>query len=174
MRNCWLEKTGTKDPVAWSEKYETPILCMFRDADQAAARRHFQTILASNPEETDARAALLYLQNADFYGRLSDEAERDDAFRRSIIGNYSVMLSDTDAVRQALFQTVNDRVYDWPNNPAVQNQLRRMAEKKYKLTGTDRVLQMIDRMDDSSLRAYLRGKVQNDFEFGLQMLKDEH
>ena len=29
LRDLWFEKTGTKDPIDWSSRYDTPILCMF-------------------------------------------------------------------------------------------------------------------------------------------------
>jgi hypothetical protein len=174
LHDLWFEKTKTKDPVAWSEKFETPILCMFDDTDRAVARKMFQTVMSANPADTDAQAALDYLEQADFYDRLSDETIRDECFRLRIIGNYSVLLQDVAAVRRNLVENlVHDRPYDWLNNLSVQNQLKKMADKQYKLTGSDRAMQVIDQMDADQLRSYLREKIQDDVEFGMQILKGE-
>jgi hypothetical protein len=48
-----------------------------------------------------------------------------------------------------------------------------MADKQYKLTGSDRAMQVIDQMDADQLRSYLREKIQDDVEFGMQILKGE-
>jgi len=172
LRNLWYEKTSTKDPADWSEKYLTPILCMFDDGERAAVRKVFQCVMSTNPAEADARYALDFLNQAGFYDRLADETTRDDCFRRRVIGGYSVLLRDTGAVRRALVETLShDRPYDWMDNTAVQNLLRKLADKQYKLTGSDRAMQIIDQMNPEQLRAYLRDKIQDDVEFGMQILK---
>lgn len=174
LRDFWYEKTKTKDPVAWSEKYETPILCMFDDTERAEIRKIFNCVMSSNPAEADAMKALDYLKNADFYERLADESARDECFKLRIVGNYAILLQDVNVVRRSLIENlIHDRPYDWMENLSVQNHLRKMADKQYKLTGSDRAMQVIDQMDAEQLRAYLRDKIQDDVEFGMQILKSE-
>ncbi|MDE7310242.1 MAG: hypothetical protein K2N87_01230 [Eubacterium sp.] len=173
LRDLWYTKTQTKNPVAWSEKYETPILCMFSDAERSAARSIFQCIMAANPTEADVKKAIDYLNKADFYERLTDEAIRDQCFVERIISRYSVLLEDIALVRRELLENMHDRVYDWMDNSAVQNFLRKMADKQYKLTGCDRAMQLIDKMDAEQLRTYLRDRILDDTDFGMQILKDE-
>ena len=174
LRDLWYEKTKTKDPIQWSEKYETPILCMFDDSERAKVRAVFRCITSSNPTEADAKRALDFLSQASFYERLADETIRDKCFKQRIIGGYSVLLTDIGVVRRDLSENlVHDRPYDWMDNSSVQNHLRKMADKQYKLTGSDLAMQVIDRMNAEQLRTYLREKIQDDVEFGMQILKGD-
>ena len=173
LRDKWLEKTHTKTPFDWSDKYETPLLCMFDDTDRSLAREMFKIIMSANPSETDAKNAIAWLDSADFYARLEEDAERDDCFKKRVLGDYAILLCDIQKVRIELINTVHDRIYDWMDNSAVQNQLQKMMDKQYKLTGCDKALAIIEKMDADQLRKYLRERIQDDAVFGLQILKDE-
>lgn len=173
LRDKWYEKTHTKTPSDWSDKYETPLLCMYNDADRTAAREMFRIIMSANPSESDAKKAMEWLDVDDFYDRLSDEKERDRCFMERIIGDNAILLNDIQKVRSELISTVHDRIYDWMDNRAVQNQLQKMMDKQYKLTGCDKALAIIEQMDADQLRKYLRERIQDDAVFGLQILKDE-
>lgn len=173
LRDLWYAKTQTKDPAAWSEKYETPILCMFDDTERSLVRPVLQCIMAVNPIDADIKKAITYLDKADFFERLADESARDKCFEMRIIGRYFVLLKDIALVRSELKENMHDRVYDWMDNSSVQNFLRKMADKQYKLVGCDRAMELIDRMDAEQLRAYLRDRILDDTDFGMQILKDE-
>ncbi|MBQ9617963.1 MAG: hypothetical protein IJR48_06310 [Oscillibacter sp.] len=171
LRDLWREKTGTKDPVDWSDRYETPLLCMFSDAERGEAREIFRVVMSAKPEDSAAKKAMEYLQSATFYDRLSDEAARDACFRERIIGDYAVLLRDPRKTRGELLHNLTERPYDWMDNTAVRNELRRLADKEYKLSGCDRAMEIINGMNSEQLRVYLRGKIQDDAEFGMQILK---
>jgi len=173
LHDKWYEKTHTKSPSAWSDTYETPILCMFDDSERSTARSMFQIIMSSSPVESDAQKALSWLENADFYARLDDEKERDLCFIKRIIGENSVVLNDVQKVRSELISTVHDSIYYWMDNSAVQNQLKKMVDKQYKLTGCDEALAIVDKMDADQLRKYLRERILDDSAFGIQILKGE-
>ncbi len=173
LKDLWYEKTKTKSPADWSEKYETPILCIFSDTQRASARFIFQCIMAANPPEAEVKKAFDYLSHADFFELLENEAVRDACFKERIIGSYSVLLKDIALVRRELMENVRDRVYEWMDNSSVQNYLRIMADRQYKITGCDRAMQLIDRMDAEQLRAYLRDRILDDTDFGIQILKSE-
>ena len=57
------------------------------------------------------------------------------------------------------------------DNASVRHELRRLADKEYKLTGCDRAMEIINGMNAEQLRVYLRGKIQDDADFGMQILK---
>ena len=173
LRDKWFEKTHTKTPDAWCEKYETPLLCMFDDSQRTDARTMLRIVRSSNPSESDAKKALAWLDAADFYERLEDEAERDTCFMKRIVGSNAILLKDISKVRNALISSVHDRIYDWMDNSSVQNQLKKMTEKQYKLSGCDQALAVIEKMDADQLRKYLRERIQDDADFGLQILKGE-
>ena len=101
-----------------------------------------------------------------------NEAERDKCFKERIIGENAILLTDISKVRSGLISTVHDSIYDWMDNSAVQNQLTKMMDKQYKLTGCDKALAIIDQMDPEQLRKYLRERIQDDATFGIRILKN--
>jgi len=173
LRDKWFEKTHTKTPADWSDKYETPLLCMFDDADRTTAKEMFKIIMSANPEEADAKKTIEWLDTADFFDRIAEAEERDRCFTERIIGDNAILLKDIQEVRLGLISTVHDKIYDWMDNSAVQNQLQKMMDKQYKLSGCDKALVIIEKMDPDQLRKYLRERIQDDAAFGLQILKDE-
>jgi hypothetical protein len=174
LRNLWMEKTGTKDPADWSVRYETPILCMFDDSARDEAREMFAVILSKNAADSDISKAITYLQNADFYDRLSDAAERDRCFKERIIDEYSVLLTDANHVRKTLLDTVPVEVYKWMENiTTIRNRLKTMADKQYKLNGCERALAVIEKMDTPDLRRYLSDMITDNLAFGMEILRNE-
>ena len=173
LRDFWFAKTKTKDPVDWSEKFETPILCMFNDSERPAARANFRIISSSSPAEKEAQAAMDFLEHASFYDTLNDEAARNKCFMERIVGSYSVLLHDVSAIRRELVSKAHDRVYDWMDNSSIRNILAKMFERQYKLTGCDHAMDLIEKMDAEALRKYLRDRIMDDPEFGMQILKGE-
>lgn len=173
LRDKWFEKTHTKTPSDWSDKYETPILCMFDDSERSTAREMFKITMSANPSEADAKEAIAWLDSADFYSRLDNDKERDECFRLRILGDNAILLKDISKIRSELISTIHDKIYDWMDNSSVQNQLQKMMDKQYKLTGCDKALEIIEKMDADQLRKYLRERIQDDAMFGLQILKDE-
>lgn len=174
IRDLWYENTHTITPYAWSERFETPILCMFDDEERATAKEMFRIInSSSSPSEAEAKKAIEWMKNADFYDRLESDAERDRCFNKRIIGGNAILLKDVRKVRAALIATVHDRIYDWMDNSSIQNQLKRLVDKEYKLTGCDEALAVIDKMDADQLRKYLRERIMVDSVFGIQILKGE-
>lgn len=172
IRDKWYEKTHTKSPSDWSDRYETPILCMFDDSERVTAKTMFRILMSSKPTEADAKKVLVWLENSDFYERIMNEAERDKCFKERIIGENAILLTDISKVRSGLISTVHDSIYDWMDNSAVQNQLTKMMDKQYKLTGCDKALAIIDQMDPEQLRKYLRERIQDDATFGIRILKN--
>ena len=173
LRDLWQEKTGTKDPKDWSTHYSMPILCMFDDAERAAVKPIFQIVISANPNEADAKKAMDFLISATFYDRLQSPEERDRCFMQRIVGTYQVLLNDPDQIRHHLSGTLYEDAYDWMNNSSVQREIKKLAEKEYLLTGSDRAMAIIDQMSTEQLRSYLRGRIQDDTEFGIQILKNQ-
>lgn len=173
LKNLWLEKTGTKDPSDWSDRYDTPILCMFDDAERGEARAIFGTILAYAASDADITKAINYLETATFYARLNDPQERDRCFMERVVGDYAIMLKDADSVRKSLIGSIPDKAYNWMDNTAVKNRLKVLAEKQYKLSGCERAQAVIDKMDAAELRRYLNELIADNLTVGMEILKNE-
>ena len=172
LKNLWMEKTGTKDPSEWSDKYDTPILCMFDDAERGEVRSIFSTILAYAAPDSEITKAIEYLETATFYDRLNDPQERDRCFMERVVGDYAVMLEDVDSIRKRLVGSIPDKAYNWMDNTAVQNRLRVLAEKQYKLSGCERAQAVIDQMDATELRRYLNELISDNLTVGMEILKN--
>lgn len=134
----------------------------------------FAVILSKNAADSDISKAITYLQNADFYDRLSDAAERDRCFKERIIDEYSVLLTDVNHVRKTLLDTVPVEVYKWMENiTTIRNRLKTMADKQYKLNGCERALAVIEKMDTPDLRRYLSDMITDNLAFGMEILRNE-
>lgn len=173
LKNLWLEKTGTKDPSDWSDRYDTPILCMFDDTERGEARTIFATILAYAASDADITKAINYLEAATFYDRLNDPQERDRCFMERVVGDYAIMLKDADSIRKSLIGSIPDKTYNWMDNSAVKNRLKVLAEKQYKLSGCERAQAIIDKMDATELRRYLNELIADNLTVGMEILKNE-
>ena len=173
LRDLWLEKTNTKDPVDWSARYDTPILCMFNDEDRPEARNIFAIMRDNSPSEADANRALRYLTKADFYKRLADPAERDRCFTERIIGDYAILLKDPQAVRDYLLSHSTERPFYWMDNLAIQNQIKAYADKQYKTGGYERAWSVIDDMEPGALRDYLKDLISDNVKVGIEILKNK-
>ena len=173
LRNLWKEHTGTKDPQEWSDRYKTPILCMFDDDHRAEAKRKFAVIRNDHAGDAEIEDAIAWLEQADFYDRLNDSGERDRCFMKRIVTEErGVLLTDADEVRRDLCKTVQDTVYNWMDNSAVQNRLNKLALKQYQLHGCEEARAVLDRMDAAQLRKYLNDLLSDNVVLGVQILKN--
>lgn len=172
LRDLWMDKTGTKDPLDWSSRYDTPILCMFDDDDRGKAREIFTIMRNSSPSETDANHALTYLSSATFYDRLNDAAERDRCFMQRVVGDYGILLKDLQKVRDYLNSHTTESPYFWMDNSTIQNQIKALADKQYKTGGYEQAWSVIDQMDQGALREYLKDLISDNVTVGIEILKN--
>lgn len=174
MQAKWLEKTGSNDPMDWSEKYLTPILCMVPEQDRTLARKMFDVIKSSNPSEDDAKSAIQFMESAVFYDKLNSQSERDSLFMELIVGENAVLLTDIAKIRNELRAKVSqESPYYWYGSSAVKKCIETMVDKEYKLKGSEKANQIIDEMDTTQLREYLKRRIADDPAFGIQILKGE-
>lgn len=174
LKNIWMQKTGTKNPAEWSERYSTPILCMFPDAERSEAREIFNTMLAYAASESDIGNAISYLEHATFYDRLNDSAERDRCFMDRVVGDYGIIIAkDADHIRESLVNSIPDKPYYWTDNAVVEKRLKLLAEKQYRLSGCEEAQAIIDQLDTVALRRYLSDLIADNLTVGIEILKNK-
>ena len=173
LKEIWREKTQTENPKQWSKKYRTPILCMIKDKDIPVARAAFGTLNRKKPDPASIDKAIEYLESADFYDRLSDQEERDKAFRENVVRSYSVMLDDLEEVRSHLWRVMGTEPYDWFGLPEVDRKLKEMAEFKYNESGCNKALEKIDSMDVADVKQYLKRLIKDNMVVGMEIIKGE-
>lgn len=172
LKDLWLEKTGTKDPVDWSARYDTPILCMLDDEERTEAKEMFDIMVTNVSDEMKVNRAIAYLNRVTYFDRLTSSENRDKCFMQRIVGDYSIMLEDPRMIREYLVDHVTVRPYDWMDNSIVKNQIRILAEKKYKTGGSEKVWAVVEKMGETELRRYLRDLISDNVNVGIEILKN--
>jgi len=170
--SLWKDKTGTKNPLEWSSRYRTPILCCVSEAEYEKAKKAFETLNHNGGTDAEIKASLAFLESTTLFDVLADDDKRNTAFNRDIVGEYSALLPDLDKVRDALDHLSVD-TYGWRDNPNVKSKVKRLAEAEYNAGGSDRVLLKIDEMDDAQLKQYLKRLVKESITVGIEILANE-
>ena len=173
LKDLWVDKTGTKDPRDWSARYDTPILCMLEDEERPEAKEIFAIMMENSPSEMSITRAIAYLNRVTYFDKLANKDLRDKYFMSRVVGDYGLMLDDPQAIRDYLIAHVTVRPYDWIDNSTVQNQIRMLAEKKYKTGGSDKVWSVVEKMDATELRRYLKDLISDNVKVGIEILKNK-
>ena len=172
LTQLWKDKTDTKNPREWSNRYKTPILCMVSAEEFEQAKKAFDILNRNWGTDFEIKTALSFIKSTKLFEILSSEENRNTAFRRDIIGTYSVLLKDLGKVRDALDQLSVD-VYDWRDNPNVKSKIKQFADAEYNAGGSDKVLRKIENMDDAQLKQYLKQLVKDNIAVGIEILTNE-
>lgn len=170
LYKLWSDKTGgSKNPRVWSEKHRTPILCCMKDTQYIAAKKVFTTLNSSTQSEADIKEALEFLQKADFFDDIASADYRDECFAKHIIGDYTSLISDMNAVRDAL-ESAGISAYEWNDNPSIRSKVDSMANAEYNAGGSDKVVDIIEGMDDAELKKWLTDIVRKDMGLGIKII----
>lgn len=170
LYKLWSDKTeGSKNPRVWSEKYRTPILCCMKATQYAEAKKAFGTLNSSTQSETDIKEALAFLQKADFFDDIASADYRDKCFATRIIGDYTSLISDIDVVRNVL-ESTGISAYEWNDNPSIGSKVSGMAAAEYNAGGSDKVVDIIEGMDDAELKKWLTDIVKKDMGLGVKII----
>ncbi|MDO4575196.1 MAG: hypothetical protein Q4D98_08285 [Planctomycetia bacterium] len=170
LYKLWSDKTGgSKSPRVWSEKYHTPILCCIKGSQYANAKKTFATLNSSTQSEADIKEALAFLQEADFFDDIALADYRDKCFAMRIIGDYINLLSDINEVREAL-ESTGISAYEWNDNPSIKSKISDMAAAEYNAGGSDKVVSILEGMDDAELKKWLTDIVRKDMGLGVKII----
>lgn len=170
LYKLWSDKTGgSKNPRVWSEKHRTPILCCIKADVYEEAKKAFGTINSNMQSESDIKEALAFLEKADFFDDIASAEYRNKRFIKRIIGDYTSLLSDVEAVRDEL-ESTGISAYEWSDNPTIRNKVSNMASAEYNAGGSDKVIEIIDGMDGVELKKWLTDIVKKDMGLGVKII----
>ena len=155
MFKLWKDKTGTKNPFEWSNRFRTPILCCVNEKEFETAKKVFETLNRSWATDAEIKAAIAFLESTSLFEVLLDEGKRNEAFVRGIVDEYRFLLPNLNKVRDVLERLTVD-TYNWRGNPSVENKVKQLAEAEYIAGGSDIALSKLDQMDDAQLKQYLK------------------
>ena len=168
----WKEKTKTKNPHDWSNRYRTPILCCVSAAEYEIAKKAFDTLNRSWGTDKEIKTAIEYLEKTSLFEILSDETARNKAFELFIIGEYRILLPDLDKVRDSL-ELLSIDTYEWRDNPCVKSKVRHLAEAEYNSGGSAKAQKVIEKLNDTQLKQYLKRLVKESISVGIEILSNE-
>ena len=146
---------------------------MLDDDERPEAKEIFAIMMENSPSEIAINRAIDYLNRVTYFDKLSNSEFRDECFMRRVVGDYALMLDDAQSVRDELAAHITVRPYDWMDNYTVQNQIRILAEKKYKTGGSEKVWAVVEKMDATELRRYLRDLISDNVKVGIEILKNQ-
>lgn len=170
LAQLWSDKTGgTKNPRMWSERYQTPILCLVSEESYQVAKKAFATINSNTASEQEIKEALEFIENATFFEDIAKEQFRNELFTKKIIGDYAHLLGDISKVRNVL-DTLGIDVYDWSDNPSVKSKIKNMAFVEYNAGGSDKAIKTIDSMNSEELRKWLKELAKKDIDLGVKII----
>lgn len=170
LYKLWSDKSGgSKNPRVWSEKYRTPILCCVNASLYAEAKKAFATLNSSTQSEADIKEALAFIKEADFFDEIASADYRDKCFAKRIIGDYTSLISDIDAVRDTL-ESTGISAYEWNDNPTIMSKVSSMAAVEYNAGGSDKVVDIIEGMNDAELKKWLTDIVRKDMGLGVKII----
>lgn len=170
LYKLWSDKSGgSKNPRVWSEKYRTPILCCVNASLYAEAKKAFATLNSSTQSEADIKEALAFIKEADFFDEITSADYRDKCFAKRIIGDYTSLISDIDAVRDTL-ESTGISAYEWNDNPTIMSKVSSMAAAEYNAGGSDKVVDIIEGMNDAELKKWLTDIVRKDMGLGVKII----
>lgn len=172
LKALWKEKTGTQSPKEWSSRYSMPILSMMGEKEYDDARSAFDTINDKVSDEKKVNAALKFLSDADFFEKLSDSSARDEAFRNTILKEYSELLDQVEMVKEKLKSDVATEPYNWLRHPEVENRVKVYAEKTYNQGGFKKAFDKIEKMDAAKVKEYLKNLIKDNMIVGLEIIKE--
>lgn len=170
LTSLWKEKTGTDSPFDWSRQYLTPITCMFDSANRQLFVKHMKAF-GSYAAGEDVSAAIEYLKDLDL-DYLADEKKRDECFMRHVVGDFCVLIPDPNYVRDELLSLQGIYPNQWLDNSVVREKLRSLADKKYKTTGSDQALGLIEAMEPEELKKYLKRLVAGNMTVGMEIIRN--
>lgn len=170
LAQIWSDNTGgTKNPRAWSEKHQTPILCLISDDIYSTAKKAFATLNSNTASEFEIKAALEFIESATFFDDINNEEFRNRKFMEKIVGDYANLLADINKIRKAL-DSLGIDAYEWSDNPAVKNKIKSLATVEYDAGGSDKAIKTIDGMDSDQLRIWLKQLAMRDIDLGVKII----
>ena len=135
-------------------------------------KRTFDAINSQNPDDSEVKFALEFLNFNIIWDVITNQEEIDKAFIEAIIGVYKTILTDLTEVREYLDANTQIDPYDWSGHKDVSRLVRELAQSKYDREPFQRVIMRIESMDGDKLKEYLKRLVRENMTVGIEILED--
>lgn len=175
LKKDWKRRVGYDSPISWSVDKSTPISVMVPEEEKEQAKNLFETLRDQKRDRNLIEAALAYLPNASFVDSLGDQEKIDAAFSKKIVKQYSRILVDVNAVRDALKENGFDSPDTWYGDPDVDHFIEKLANAEYSKEGgaSKRLQQEIDAMSAQEAKDLLKRLVLKYVDVGMALMMKE-
>ena len=171
LKRMWRELTNSSSPMEWSSVHKTPISVLLSAKEEEKAGQLFNALSVNNPDIKSVTHALEFLSSEpEFIKKMNDKEEIDDAFREKLIGRYSAVIYDCDAVREHILSMIKLHPYNWYGNGSVQSIITKYATSMYRTSANKGVMDRIDDMSPEEAKRYLKELVKDDVEVGISII----
>jgi hypothetical protein len=161
----WEEKTGTANSKKWSIKKLTPIRAILGSSEEVELLINVLSGYITDPDLIEKVEK--YLRNSNVFELLADQKRIDESFREKVLGRYSVLFEDLDEIRNRLLKQEPD-VDKWMTSGSI---IKKLAYEEYEEHGKEKAMKTINTIPKSELEGYIRNLIENDSEFGIELLK---
>ena len=175
LKKDWKRRVGYDSPISWSVDKSTPISVMVPEEEKEQAKNLFETLRDQKRDRNLIEAALAYLPNASFVDSLGDQEKIDAAFSKKIVKQYSRILVDVNAVRDALKENGFGSPDTWYGDPDVDHFIEKLANAEYSKEGgaSKRLQQEIDAMSAQEAKDLLKRLVLKYVDVGMALMMKE-
>ena len=171
LKKHWMEITNTESPYAWSNQYAMPILIMIPEADVALARKVFSTINSNSTDEAKILEAEDYISKMTYLKSLNDKGIRDKEFREVFLKEASILFEDIEDVKKYLLKHVSDAPFYWLGSVEVPRRINELVKAKYTESGYGKAKKIIDELSADQAKEYLKQLIQDNYLFGVEIMK---
>lgn len=173
LNKLWKSLTRSESPQAWSEKNRTPIIALVDETERATARRVFAAVMNETALEPEIKFAVEYLKSKPtFLKKINDKRRIDEAFISLLIGVKKILLDDLTEVRTNLEKNFGS-AYGWSDNSEVQMFIEKMAQEKYFLNASEKVVERLMTMNERRAKDFLIRLVKDNYKVGIEILNSE-
>lgn len=175
LLKLWREVAGNKFPREWSKANRTPIMALVPKSEEKNAKKVFETIMATSPEEKDVAFAIEYLKKRPaYFAEIKAEHQIESAFREAIIGDKKVLLENNDEVRDELETKLSGDAYQWYPSTYVGEIIEEFTKNKYYSGGAyDKLTERVMRMSNEDAKKLLIKLLDKNYEVGMALLRED-
>ena len=124
---------------------------------------------SSTQSEADIKSALAFVEGATFFEDIAKQDYRDSKFVKVILRDYAELLPDLNEIRSELENT-GISAYEWNDSPKIREKIRDMASAEYNAGGSNKAVDVIEKMSDAELKKWLTELVQKDMGLGVKII----
>jgi len=171
----WKSLSNTNSPAEWSLVNKIPILCLFEE-EVRMAKQAFDIINVGVSRSTDSEIeeAIKFLNNSVNIKLLTNKEECDEIFKVFAAGDYDILISDIEELKNLLIERLGDEVYDWfIDKNSIENIVKEFATTKYKEFFYNEVYKKIDKLAPEQAKTYLKELIIDEPLVGIRIMKSQ-